>query len=124
VTAAYGDWIRLVPTVGEPLVLTVRDLGLASDPNLRDIGGYRTTDGQWVRMGVVYRSQALSLSPADLAVVDNLGITADYDLRTTEEIAESPDVVPATGHVPRRSGSSSAGRRAAPSAILTRSALQ
>jgi protein-tyrosine phosphatase len=95
VTASYGDWIRLVPTVGEPLVLTVRDLGLASDPNLRDIGGYRTTDGQWVRMGVVYRSQALSLSPADLAVVDNLGITADYDLRTTEEIAESPDVVPA-----------------------------
>jgi protein-tyrosine phosphatase len=95
VTAAYGDWIRLVPTVGESLVLTVRDLGLASDPNLRDIGGYRTADGQWVRMGVVYRSQALSLSPADLAVVNTLGITADYDLRTTAEIAESPDVVPA-----------------------------
>ena len=95
VTAAYGDWIRLVPTSAQPLVLTVRDLGLASDPNLRDIGGYRTTDGQWVRMGVVYRSQALSLSPADLAMVDNLGITADYDLRTTAEIAESPDVVPA-----------------------------
>ena len=95
VTAAYGDWIRLVPTVGEPLVLTVRDLGLASDPNLRDVGGYRTTDGQWVRMGVVYRSQALSLTPADLAAVDHLGLTADYDLRTTEEIAASPDVVPA-----------------------------
>jgi protein-tyrosine phosphatase len=95
VTATYGDWIRLVPTVGEPLVLTVRDLGLASDPNLRDVGGYRTTDGRWVRMGVVYRSQALSLSPADLAVVDTLGVTADYDLRTTAEIAESPDVVPA-----------------------------
>jgi protein-tyrosine phosphatase len=94
VTAAYGDWIRLVPTVGESLVLTVRDLGLASDPNLRDIGGYRTTDGQWVRMGVVYRSQALSLSPADLAVVNTLGLTADYDLRTTAEIAEAPDVVP------------------------------
>jgi protein-tyrosine phosphatase len=95
VTAKHGDWIRLVPTVGEPLVLTFRDLGLASDPNLRDVGGYRTTDGQWVRMGVVYRSQALSLSPADLAVVNSLGITADYDLRTTAEIAESPDVVPA-----------------------------
>jgi protein-tyrosine phosphatase len=95
VTAGYGDWIRLVPTVGESLVLTVRDLDLASDPNLRDIGGYRTTDGQWVRMGAVYRSQALSLSPADLAVVNTLGLTADYDLRTTAEIAESPDVVPA-----------------------------
>jgi Tyrosine phosphatase family len=41
------------------------------------------------------RSQALALSPADLAAVDNLGITADYDLRTVAEIAESPDVVPA-----------------------------
>ncbi len=95
VTAAYGSWIRLVPSQGSPLVLSVRDLGLASDPNLRDIGGYRTVDGQWVRMGVVYRSQALSLSAADLATVDGLGITADYDLRTTAEIASAPDVVPA-----------------------------
>ena len=95
VTAKYGDWIRLVPAVGQPLVLTVRDLGLASDPNLRDVGGYRTSDGQWVRMGAVYRSQALSLSPADLPVVNTLGITSDYDLRTTAEIASAPDVVPA-----------------------------
>ena len=96
VTTKYGDWVRLVPTLGAPLVLTVRDLGLASDPNLRDVGGYRTTDGQWVRMGVVYRSQALSLSSADLSVVNTLGITADYDLRTTAEIAQAPDVVPAS----------------------------
>ena len=94
-TAGYGDWIRLVPSSGEPLVLSVRDLGLASDPNLRDVGGYRTSDGQWVRMGVVYRSQALSLSAPDAAVVDSLGITNDYDLRTTSEIAAAPDVVPA-----------------------------
>ena len=91
VSAAYGDWIKLVPTGGEPLVLTVRDLGLASDPNLRDVGGYRTTDGQWVRMGAVYRSAALSLSAPDLATVDGLGITADYDLRTPAEIAATPD---------------------------------
>jgi hypothetical protein len=63
VTASYGDWIRLVPTVGEPLVLTVGDLGLASDPNLRDVGGYRTTDGRWVWMGVVYRSQGARPQP-------------------------------------------------------------
>jgi protein-tyrosine phosphatase len=95
VTGADGEWIRLVPSRGKPLVLTVRDLGLSSDPNLRDVGGYRTGDGQWVRMGVVYRSQALALSPADLAVVDTLGITAVYDLRTPEETAATPDVVPA-----------------------------
>ncbi|WP_042417923.1 tyrosine-protein phosphatase [Streptacidiphilus anmyonensis] len=95
VTAAHGDWIRLVPSTGRPLVLSLRDRGLASDPNLRDVGGYRTADGRWVRMGAVYRSQALSLTPADLGVVNTLGVTADYDLRTTSEIAQAPDVVPA-----------------------------
>lgn len=68
-------------------------LGLASVPNLRDIGGYRTADGQWVRMGVAYRSQALTLAAADLALVDTLGITGVYDLRTPAEIAAAPDVV-------------------------------
>ena len=95
VSSGYGEWIRLVPAGGDSLVLTVRDLGLASDPNLRDVGGYRTVDGQWVKMGSVYRSQALALSTADLAVVNTLGLSNDYDLRTTTEIAQSADVVPA-----------------------------
>jgi protein-tyrosine phosphatase len=73
-----------------------RSLGLASDPNLRDVGGYRAGPGQWVRSGLVYRSQALSLSPADLAVVNTLGIVADYDLRTPAEATAVPDVVPAS----------------------------
>jgi protein-tyrosine phosphatase len=74
------------------LVLAERDLELTTDPNLRDIGGYRTASGDWVRMGVVYRSQALhSLSAADLATVDQLGITNVYDLRTPDESSGSPD---------------------------------
>jgi protein-tyrosine phosphatase len=50
-------WVKLVPQVGKPLVIASRSLGLASDPNLRDVGGYRTSSGKWVRSGVVYRSQ-------------------------------------------------------------------
>jgi protein-tyrosine phosphatase len=95
VSASGGDWFRLVPGHGAWLTVTQRDLDLASNPNLRDIGGYRTTNGQWVLMGVVYRSQALSLSAVDLAVVDTLGITGAYDLRTPAEIASTPGVVPA-----------------------------
>lgn len=95
VTAAHGSWIRLVPSTGAPLVVTVRALGLASDPNLRDAGGYRTTDGRWVAMGLVYRSAALTLTPADQKSVDGLGISGDYDLRTPSEIAAAADVVPA-----------------------------
>jgi protein-tyrosine phosphatase len=86
------EWFRLVPSSGQSLVLADRDLGLTSDPNLRDIGGYRTTSGDWVRMGVVYRSEALSsLSATDLSVVDQLGITDIYDLRTPDEASGAPD---------------------------------
>jgi protein-tyrosine phosphatase len=87
-------WVRLVPSTGASLQITVRDLGLASDPNFRDAGGYRTTTGQWVRMGLIYRSAALTLSPADLATVEHLGIRYDYDLRTPQEETADPDVVP------------------------------
>src|ERR1700722_11616422 len=95
VSASGGDWFRLVPSRGGAPAVTKRHLGRASTPNLRAMGGYRTPDGQWVRMGVVYRSQALSLPAADLAVVDTLGIPGAYDLRTPAEIAATPDVVPA-----------------------------
>jgi protein-tyrosine phosphatase len=84
-----------IPDHGGAQAVTERALGLASNPNLRDIGGYQAVGGQWVRMGVVYRSGALTLSAADLAVVNALGITAAYDLRTPTEIAAAPDVVPA-----------------------------
>jgi protein-tyrosine phosphatase len=85
-------WFRLVPSHGQSLVLAERDLALSGDPNLRDIGGYRTTSGDWVRMGVVYRSQALDdLTPTDLSTVNGLGITDVYDLRTPSEASGSPD---------------------------------
>jgi len=96
------EWFRLVPDNGETLAVTDRDLGLASVPNFRDIGGYRTTSGDWVRMGVVYRSQALSpVSAADLADIRQLGITDVYDLRTPAEASGNPDSVPpgATYHL-------------------------
>lgn len=64
--------------------------------NFRDVGGYRTSSGQRVRMGLVYRSGALHhLTAADLAVVDGLGIKLVCDLRSAEERHAEPDVLPA-----------------------------
>lgn len=77
---------------GSSLKATTRVLGFASAPNFRDVGGYRTTDGRWVRYGVVYRSPALALNDADLIMASGLGITGDFDLRTTAEAAAIPDV--------------------------------
>ena len=94
-STSVRPWFELVPDEGAPLVIASRDLGLASDPNLRDAGGYRTADGQWVKSGIAYRSAALALTPADLKTVQTLGVTSDIDLRTTSEVAATPDVVPA-----------------------------
>jgi protein-tyrosine phosphatase len=72
-----------------------RHFALASSPNFRDAGGYRTSSGQWVRTGLVYRAGALALALSDLVAVERLDLHAIYDLRTPEEIKTAPDTVPA-----------------------------
>lgn len=67
-----------------------------SVPNLRDAGGYRTTDGALVRSGLVYRSTDLGqLTDVDVPALDALGIATVFDLRTVEEREIRPDRVPA-----------------------------
>ncbi len=77
---------------------------LASARNFRDIAGISAADGgtghpdaAWhgvLRSGVIYRSNALSLSPADQTTLAQLGIAEDIDLRTPDEIKRQPDALP------------------------------
>ena len=94
-------FFALVPDRGGELILAERGLGLATVPNLRDAGGYRTADGRWVRMGLVYRSDQLDrLSDGDFARLGALGLGTIADLRTESERTREPDRVPAgTRHV-------------------------
>jgi protein-tyrosine phosphatase len=88
-------YFQLVPDRGEPLVIADRSLHLTTAANFRDAGGYRTTDGKWVRMGLVYRSNGLEhLSDDELAQIDRLNIKMVCDLRTAEERQRGPDRVP------------------------------
>jgi len=69
-----------------------RTLGLKTTVNLRDMGGYPTADGRRVRWGRVYRSGTLNeLSTEDAAALAGLGLTAICDLRSVEEVTESPE---------------------------------
>jgi len=74
------------------------DHAIPSDvlPNLRDPGGWPTTDGRSVRRRVIYRSAAPT-SPAIVtdAGIEALGITTVIDLRTGYEAAARPDQLPA-----------------------------
>jgi protein-tyrosine phosphatase len=70
-------------------------LGIASVPNLRDLGGYQTRDGDIVATGLAYRSNQLSgITPEDMAILEAIGFKIDYDLRTAEERVKRPDELP------------------------------
>ncbi|MFE2300086.1 tyrosine-protein phosphatase [Streptomyces sp. NPDC059445] len=93
--AADRQWFDLVPQHGGSLHLADRLVKLDGAVNFRDAGGYRTGDGHWVKMGEIYRSDALNkLSDADLAKLGRLGIHAVYDLRMESERSSAPDRVP------------------------------
>lgn len=69
---------------------------LATLPNLRDAGGWRTGDGRVVRTGVLFRSTALDrLDEADTAALTDLGIRCVVDFRTATERTNQPDRAPA-----------------------------
>ncbi|HZC17101.1 MAG TPA: tyrosine-protein phosphatase, partial [Caulobacteraceae bacterium] len=88
-------YFELRPAHGAPLVTADRGLHLKSAPNFRDIGGYRTADGRWVRMGLVYRSDELDkLSDADLATLARLTPLLVVDFRTLKERTRGPDRLP------------------------------
>jgi protein-tyrosine phosphatase len=71
-------------------------LGIASVPNLRDVGGYTTSNGSVVLRGVAYRSNQLNpVSSEDMKKIAALRLKNDFDLRTAEERAAKPDELPA-----------------------------
>ncbi|ATL27009.1 tyrosine-protein phosphatase [Streptomyces formicae] len=55
--------------------------------NVRDVGGYRTYDGERVRTGQVFRADALSkLTDADLGTLSRLGLKKVIDFRVPAEV--------------------------------------
>jgi protein-tyrosine phosphatase len=82
------------PTTGE-----VRLLPFESTENFRDLGGYASALGGTVRWRTVFRSDGLqSLTDADLALFESLGIRAVYDLRRDSERESRPNRVPSDAH--------------------------
>lgn len=94
--AADRQWFDLVPEHGGSLHLADRLIHLQGAVNFRDAGGYRTTDGHWVKMGEIYRSDSLDkLTDADLAKLRRLSVVTVFDLRMESERGAAPDRVPA-----------------------------
>lgn len=92
-------FFRLTPDCGHSLVLADRNLSRAKLPNLRDVGGYRTAQGAWVRMGMIYRSGELAgLTHGDLKALERLNLTTVVDLRHEQERQDAPGELPDGTH--------------------------
>ena len=77
-----------------------RHMQLASIQNLRDLGGYVTTDGRTTRWRTFMRSAGMSqLTRADQrAMLDN-GVGAVVDLRSSQDIQDAPNPFADLDHV-------------------------
>jgi len=75
-----------------------RCISLAEVYNLRDVGGYPTTDGRSVRWGHIFRADGLHrASPADRDCIRALGVRTVIDLRSWDEVAAGHVSVVAIG---------------------------
>ena len=82
--------------LAQRLSLAERALELPHAPaNARDLGGHRTSDGKWVRPGLLFRSNRLSsLDDNEVSYLEQLGVAHVVDFRSPIEIASKPDRVP------------------------------
>src|ERR1700730_5632415 len=85
-------YFHLKPASGATRVVSVRRLPLEGAKNFRDLGGYRTSNGRYVRWGLVYRSNHLvNLTTKDSEYLNGLGIRLVCDVRSDGERARAPD---------------------------------
>ncbi|HXM93837.1 MAG TPA: tyrosine-protein phosphatase [Candidatus Dormibacteraeota bacterium] len=85
-------YFHLKPATGVTRVVSIRRVPLEGAKNFRDLGGYRTSDGRYVRWGLVYRSDYLTnLTAKDSDYLNSLGIRLVCDVRADGERARSPD---------------------------------
>jgi protein-tyrosine phosphatase len=83
-----------------------RWIRLPGTTNLRDLGGYPSTDGGTVRWRTLLRSDALHrLDDSGRAALLGLGLRTVIDLRTDEEVMATPSALAGTGGTAGTAGS-------------------
>lgn len=96
-TAPGRDTARHAPRHPRPASDGVRQIPLQGAVNVRDLGGYRTYDGERVRYGRVFRADALAkLTDADVGTLAKLGLKKVVDFRVPAEVKyDGADRLPA-----------------------------
>ena len=85
-------YFRLVFTDGRSLTTAERILPLKNAVNFRDLGGYETEDGRFVKWAHIYRAGNLHrLSAADQQYLQQLDLKLVCDLRSARASRRRPD---------------------------------
>ncbi|MHA5130679.1 tyrosine-protein phosphatase [Oenococcus oeni] len=72
-----------------------RKINISGGVNFRDLGGYPSKNGHFVKWRKLVRAGDLSqLTTFDQRILINYGISIDIDLRSESETIQSPDLVP------------------------------
>lgn len=96
VSDTIRNYFQLVTQEGNT-ILAERHLPMKGGYNFRDLGGFRTQDGKYVKWGKVFRSDELhNLTDADLIYLKNIPLISIVDFRSETEIASAPDKNPAS----------------------------
>lgn len=96
VSDSLRSYFQIVTEKGNAIVAD-KHLPMTGGYNFRDLGGYRTSEGKYVKWGKVFRSDDLhSLTPEDLQYLSAIPLVSIVDFRAEEEINAQPDINPSS----------------------------
>ena len=90
-----GTLVTTVLGACSPLPSSPSEFSFWGAPNFRDLGGLETTDGRHIKMGLLFRSDALAeLDTTDLYKFERLELQTIFDLRHEHERLGDPNNLP------------------------------
>ena len=93
-------YFSIIAESNQEIVTAERLVRLEGTLNFRDLGGYRTDSGKFVKWGMAFRSDALTkLTAKDHALLNHLELKAVFDFRGQAEVEQSPDRLPENGSI-------------------------
>lgn len=85
---------------GSRAMFAPRQLPIEGQVNFRDLGGYKTKEGRFVKWGKVFRSgKCNKLTESDLSYLASVPLKTVIDFRSNEERESEPDLVPNTVNI-------------------------
>jgi len=97
VSDSSRSYFQFISTDGDA-ILSERHLPMTGGYNFRDLGGFKTKEGKFVKWGKVFRSDDLSaaLTDGDREYLSSIPLKTIVDFRWDDEKEADPDVAPAS----------------------------